>query len=101
MKTYEERSITRKEKFLIQRKCDLCGRPDKEKVFKSLWGEALWDINETEIKITIRQKEGHNYPEGGSGTEYEIDLCPECFKNRLVPWLKSQGANIEEKEWDW
>jgi len=49
----------------------------------------------------MKQKEGSNYPEGGTGTEYEIDLCPKCFKERLVPWLKSEGAAIEEKEWDW
>jgi len=58
-------------------------------------------VNETEVSVTVKQKEGESYPDGGSGTEYEIDLCPDCFKNRLVPWLKSEGANIGEMEWDW
>ena len=77
--------------------CDLCS---KESIGAG-WKNSIWSINETEIEITVRQTEGTNYPEGGFGTEYIIDLCPECFKNRLVPWLKSEGAKVEEKEWDW
>jgi hypothetical protein len=84
-------------KVLIKRKCDLCGMESKS----SEWDAGLYNVNETEIKITIKQKEGTSYPEGGSGTEYEIDLCPSCFTNRLIPWLRSQGAAIEEREWDW
>lgn len=104
MKIYEEREVTGKHSFLKERTCDLCGKKaDKDKGYLSTssWGAEIFEINETEIKMMVRQTKGSNYPEGGSGTEYEIDLCPDCFKNRLVPWLKSQGANIEEKEWEW
>jgi hypothetical protein len=65
------------------------------------WNKGLYEINETEIKITITQRDGSAYPEGGSGTEYEIDLCKDCFKGKLVPWLKAEGATIEETEWEW
>ena len=40
-----------------------------------------------EIKVIIRHREGLNYPEGGSGIEINIDLCPDCVKNKLIPWL--------------
>ncbi len=98
MKVYKTVSVpatTRKE--LVKRRCDLCGRESK----RSDWDAGCYEVNETEIKMTIKQKEGSNYPEGGSGTEYEIDLCPDCFTKRLVPWLKAEGATVEECEWDW
>jgi len=82
---------------IVSRKCDLCG---KESTTHN-WGGDIWEINETELKVTVRQKGGDNYPEGGVGEEYEIDICPECFVNRLVPWLKSEGADIKPVEWDW
>jgi hypothetical protein len=81
----------------IKRQCDLCGVESTHED----WNKGLYEINETEIKITIKQTDGRSYPEGGSGTGYEIDLCPACFKGRLVPWLKSEGATIEETEWYW
>jgi len=99
MKVYDEKIIPKhKCKYLKLRKCDLCGTESKNEE----WGDGgSYDVNETEITVEIRQKEGHSYPEGGSGTKYEIDLCPNCFKNKLIPWLRSQNANIEKEEWDW
>ena len=98
MKIYEKRPVPATTRtVLIKRKCDLCGTESKD----SDWEAGIYKVNETEIKIIIKQKDGSNYPEGGSGTEYEIDICPACFKDRLVPWLESQGADIEEQEWDW
>lgn len=80
--------------------CDLCKKPGTA---PSEWSTSYssYEVNETELTVTVRQKEGYNFPEGGDGTEYVIDLCPDCFKNRLVPWFKSQGAEIKEKDWDW
>lgn len=97
-KIYEEYIIPeKKSKRLVCHQCDLCGL--KSNSYD--WETGIYEINETEISIRIKQKEGKSYPEGGSGYEYEIDLCPNCFKNRLVPWLKSEGAYIEQKCWDW
>lgn len=98
MKIYEERvAPAHTYKTCVKRKCDLC----QVEVKGDEWSTGLYDVNETEVSITVKARKGESYPEGGSGTEYEIDLCPRCFTGRLVPWLKSQGADIEEKEWDW
>lgn len=98
MKIFEKKIIPEHEtEILVGRQCDLCGRRSKN----DDWDAGMYDVNDTEIKVSIKQKEGSNCPEGGSGTDIEIDLCPECFKNRLVPWLRSQGARIEEQEWSW
>lgn len=53
------------------------------------------------MKIIIYHREGDSYPEGGSGTITEVDICPDCFQNKLVPWLELQGATIKEKDWEW
>ena len=96
MKVYEE--IIRKDSFLKSRECDICGKKSKD---ERDWSTGNYEIDETKIRIEIEYKEGSNYPEGGSGTECEIDLCPDCFKNELIPWLRSKGAKIEEKDFDW
>lgn len=80
--------------------CDLCGKKSPDNYN---WTVESFSVSETKLKIEtqLSQREGSNYPEGGMGTEYEIDLCPECFKNRLVPWLQSEGAKIEERDWEY
>jgi ribosomal protein S27E len=67
--------------------CDLCG-----KVISRQRGNA-------EI-VEIRHRTGSSYPEGGSGVDFEVDMCPDCFDSKLVPWLQSQGAEIRETNWD-
>ncbi len=97
MRRYEERTSTRTYKELVERCCDLCGRKAKDKD----WDAGAYEINETDVRVEVRQKDGSSFPEGGCGTELNIDLCPPCFTGRLVPWLISQGAKIEQREWDW
>ena len=83
---------------LVKRVCDICGFEAKTEGWDAASG---WDVNETEVRIECRQKEGESYPEGGWGTEWIIDICPECFKKKLVPALIEMGAQIKEEEWDW
>lgn len=99
MKKYVKKQITSEVTVLEEQTCDLCGAKAKKPGI--LWSGGIYDVDETEISVTIRQRSGENYPDNGSGTEHVIDLCPKCFKERLIPWLRSQGATIEEKEWDW
>jgi len=96
MKVYEEKIYKRQE--CVKRECDLCGKvslgDERE------WDRVSWEVNQTIISIKIEQREGYSYPEGGSGELYNIDLCPNCFKYKLVPFLISQGAKIKQEEWD-
>lgn len=97
-KVYETRTVpARERRACVRRRCDLCGRESKG----SDWDCGRYEVRETEVKVAVRRKEGHSYPDGGSGTEYEVDLCPDCFKGRLVPWLRPQGADVRPAEWDW
>jgi hypothetical protein len=96
MKVYEEKIYKRQE--VVKRECDLCGKvsfgDERE------WDRGSWDVNCTIISIKIEQREGYSYPEGGSGELYNIDLCPNCFKDKLIPFLISQGAKIKQEDWD-
>lgn len=100
MKVYEKVTKTVTNTLLVRRVCDLCGRESKGAGCDE-WDAGSYEVNETEVLVKVRQKEGRSYPETGSGTEYEIDLCPTCFKEKLVPALIAMGANIKQEEWDW
>jgi len=73
--------------------CDLCKKESR----KDDWTTQGYDIAETEISI----REGTSYPEGGYGTEITFDICIDCFKNKIIPWFKSQGIIGTEKDWDY
>ena len=95
MITYKEIVIPAKRlTTLARRRCDLCEESTTE---KRDWGKDHYDVEETEV----RYKTGANYPEGGSGEETTIDICPKCFTEKLIPWVKSQGGEPTVKEWDW
>ena len=96
MRKYEKRTQTTTSNYLAETVCDLCGKVAKH----GNWETTGWDMNETEVEVKIRQKDGKQYPDGGWGTKIVVDLCPICFKNKLIPWLESEGAEIEEQEWD-
>lgn len=74
--------------------CDLCGA--KSDAWKP-WVKDSFDAVEVEVQLT----EGERYPEGGHGTHTIVDLCPTCFKEKLIPWLESQGGKFRVEEWDW
>ena len=68
--------------------CDLC----KAKIASTNYG-----VNE----VTIKHKFGDNYPECGNGIETSVDLCSDCFDNKLVPWFRSQGVQPHIEDWEW
>jgi hypothetical protein len=72
--------------------CDLCGIKSQS----SYYWNGQGNVNETKIEW----RTGDSWPEGGSGELIKIDICPDCFKNKLIPWLESQGAKINKSEWD-
>ena len=93
MKTYDKRIRPAREyDALVETKCDLCGKTTTKE-----WKGHSDDAAETEVRF----KTGTIYPEGGSGDETTIDICPECFRTKLIPWVESHGGKPTTKEWDW
>lgn len=89
MKHYKNVEVPAKtESKLDKTTCDLCNSEIK--------------LNGYQIdEVVIKHKTGESYPEGGQGEEINIDMCSECFTNKLTPWLKSEGAEIKIEDWDW
>lgn len=97
MRKYEEKTVTRVEKQLVETSCDICGRVAKY----GNWNSSCYVVADTEVEVRIKYRDGHSFPECGYGTEYKVDICPDCFKDKLVPWLESQGVDREFKDWEW
>lgn len=87
MKNYKEVERPAKlEKVLVSTTCDICRKTSK------LSG---YEFEEVEVKYNI----GSRYPDGGMGTLTEVDLCPDCFNEKLIPWLETQGATPTVTDW--
>ena len=88
MKHTEKRAAERIETFVVKVTCDICH-------------EEIRREHGSAEEVTVEHKTGFSYPEGGSGETVLVDICPKCFDERLVPWLKSQGAEPRKEEWSW
>jgi hypothetical protein len=95
MRYYEQKEIIETREILTKTVCDLCG----VEAFGHKWNSSLYDEKEALIEISIYYKDGYSCPDGGAGTEFSPDICPKCFKEKLMPWLKSQGCKQEPVEW--
>lgn len=83
--------------------CDICGArikwPGSYEV-KEIGFELQLSVHRFRVKLGY--KTGASYPEGGNSREEEFDVCPECWTNRVVPWMQShQGVSPRVTECDW
>lgn len=78
----------------VERCCDLCGLLAES---GENWSNGHCKVNETEVRI----REGTSHSDGGCGTETTIDICPQCFKTKLIPFIESQGGSATVTEWDY
>ena len=97
MRKYETKTITREEERIVETACDLCGVVAKY----GKWESSCYVVAESEIEVTIKSRDGVSYPDCGYGTKYNVDMCPKCFKEKLVPWLQSQGVDRGFEDWEW
>ena len=97
MKRYEKRTTAREHDVLVEMKCDLCGRASRRFSDGSAsddWEEASgYDIEQ----VKIEYESGQSYPEGRFTTTESVDMCPDCWRDKLVPWLRAQGATVSER----
>lgn len=69
--------------------CDFC----REKIPDT----HCYDVNE----VTIKHREGFNYPGGGAGKQSQYDCCPKCWTEKVAPALTALGRAPSVEEWDW
>lgn len=68
----------------------------EQKVLRSKLGFPMKPVQQ-EVKL----EEGTSYPEGGSYEGFILDICPKCFKDKLIPWFESQGGKVRKTEGDY
>jgi hypothetical protein len=72
--------------------CDCCQAPTP-------WPDpdgrhrSSYDVNEVEI----RHKHGTSFPEGSDLEVLDLDICPTCFVEKIVPMLGLLGIKINYK----
>lgn len=84
-------ATTKTELHYIQ--CDLCER----QTGWNNWSKENYEIDEVDVAASS----GDNYPEGGSRESIILDICPDCFRNKLVPWFEAQGGKPRTEESSW
>lgn len=86
MKKYEDKVIPEStKKVLVETTCDMC----KKEITGSFY-EA------DEVKIS--RNHGTQYPEASYTKKDYVDLCGKCFQEKLIPWLKSQGCEMQTED---
>ena len=84
MKVIKEVETTSTRKVLERTICDICGSSTKG----DNWAKDRYEVEEVEIRF----RRGKANPELAYGQELEFDICPTCFMDKLVPWLRGQGV---------
>jgi hypothetical protein len=89
MKHYKEETVPQHTtEVLDQTTCDLCNVDVGAEL-------DTWEVDE----VTVSRKAGCSYPDGGNGDTISVDLCGQCFNEKLLPFLKSEGATVTETEY--
>lgn len=70
------------EEQIVKVTCDLCQSEIKS--------NDIYGVDDVVVKWDL----GSHYPEGRLIERYSVDMCSDCFASKLMPWLKSQGANV-------
>lgn len=94
----ELQSVNVVQKTVVAKICDLCGaREDDTTDWPLPKGTETYGDHDVDVKLVARWAWYANHCDGGGESwSIEIDLCPACIVDRVLPWLKSQGATIPD-----
>lgn len=83
-------NIVVKRKYHEYLECDIC----KERTHREHWGKGYNEKVETTVEIET----GEYYSDESFGHVLSLDICPECFKTKLIPFLESLTDRKFRKE---
>jgi hypothetical protein len=81
---------TKEEQQLDYMKCEIC----ENKSSDPDWSPGQYEVTEPIVSL----REGTSYPEGDYTTTVILDICPECFRKKLIPWFEAQGGSVREED---
>ena len=104
MKVYEEITETKEvvTKNHVETTCDMCGTTISKNGYPVSKGHGLAGTsldgykNTNTYDIRVEANFGDNWPEGGSGIEFDLDICAGCFATKILSLTEVEG-----KEYDW
>ena len=74
--------------------CDICRRATSGEVWTN--GDKIYGAGKTQVFLEI----GEYLPDCSNGELIEFDICPDCFRDKLMPVLQALGAKPTISEWD-
>ena len=88
MKTYKNKTVSYTERVPDEIVCDICGKKTKES----------WNGPSEQKEVEVSYTSVDLHPGGGWEEKLSFDICPECFKSKLIPWVESFGSKVTFKE---
>lgn len=80
----EHKWISKEVYTCISRECDICGEKAGD---GKIWSSEQFRVDKTKVKCYVGRKWPDDYD---VEIDYDIDICPRCFMEKLVPWINSQ-----------
>jgi hypothetical protein len=90
--TYND--VARVTREVDQVTCDLCGA---EAARGNTWPVDSFAIDE----ITIMRKTGRSAGSFGEINEEKVDVCPDCWVSKVVPFFEGLGAKFRGEGVQW
>ncbi len=95
---YIDETVTKTVTTQVSKTCDICGHTvHGRRVVDDEWSEQAYHKEQ----VTVVMDSGDVYPDNGFGSKLSFDICPECFRTRLVPFLQSLGAVPYVESWEY
>jgi len=97
-KFYKEIEIKQVKKELTSTLCDFCNKEIEERSNGQMEDEVreifnLDNYGSGYLDINVKLRYSQGYPEGTNCYEYEVDICPTCFKTHILDKAKRFGFN--------
>lgn len=74
--------------------CDFCGARGNSGWLSVNWSEDAEVLDTTELSWTT----GDNYSDCLDIVTKYVDMCGNCFRDKLLPWMLEQGVKPQIKE---
>lgn len=105
MRRIVKKQVVQEREVVVEFRCDLCGSVSNDPV-----GETWKDTSDSdtkgsyttsEIQVSLKNRTYWPITEDTEGYNIEIDLCPKCFRDVLVPFLESKGIVVRRTNVDY
>lgn len=93
----EETIVVKEHEEVVGVTCDLCRKRFAEARPES-GSDILWSAHGSDERLVTAMKyhKTEYYGAECDGEDIDVHICPRCFSERLIPWMKSsQGVNVD------